>query len=159
MSSKIVCKYCGLFCGYTELEEHEYMWGERTTSCKICKENFLYKNLENHLLTAHRINNDAYKDYDFGLNNNFQPNEIVNQPKQNFKGNLTQDQIQRMTSEEQIQYALAISQQDNNENNKNSKENSNSKELPKKSSSGFDYDEIKNELERQMYEEDMNNLK
>ena len=156
MSSKVACQYCGYFCGYTELEEHEEMCGARTTNCKICQQNCLYKNLEKHLLSAHGITNDAYKEYDSGLNNNFQPNKNVGQQKQNFKGNLTEDQLRRMTSDEQIQYVLAVSKQENNSNNKNNKGNSNSKDMP---SSGINYDEIENEYERQMYEDEMKNYK
>ena len=151
MSSKIACEFCGFLLGFNEIEEHEYNCGSRTTNCRICKEVVVLKNLKDHLSTVHKNNMDEYEKMDSAdsrLVNKVQPNENVDQPKQNFKGNMTEDEIQRMTSDEQIQYALAISQQENNENNKNSKEISNSQELSKKESS----DEIE-------YDADMYNIK
>ena len=151
MSSKAACQFCGLFCGFNEIEEHENSCGSRTTNCRICTEVVMLKNLKDHLSTVHKNNMDEYEKMDSAdsrLVNKVQPNENVDQPKQNFKGNLTEDEIQRMTSDEQIQYALAMSQQENNENNKNSKEISNSQELSKKESS----DEIE-------YDADMYNIK
>ena len=78
------------------------------------------------------------------------------------KINLSEDELNRMSSDERIAYAMALSVQNNgfnNGNNTNSTPASNNikNELPKKSSSGFNYDEIDNEYERQMYEEEMKN--
>ena len=162
-SSKVACQYCGLFLIYAEIEEHEQMCGARTTQCKICQKNVIYKDLENHLNNFHNMNKNTYKEYDSGLyvNNNFDYNENVNQPKKNINTNLTQEQLRRMTSEEQIQYALAMSQDQNNSGNKGnytSKDFKSKDNLPKKSSSGIDYDEIDNEYQRQMYEDEMRNF-
>ena len=158
MSSKVACDYCGLFLGFDELEEHEEMCGARSTKCKVCGYNTLYKNLKNHLINAHGINESAYKEYDSGINNinNLDINKNINKPNINSNGDLTEEQLQRMTSEEQIQYVLALSQKEKNNNSKNNKINKEND--PKKSSSGINYDEIDNEYEKQMYEEEMRNF-
>ena len=161
MSSKVGCEYCGLPLGFSELEEHEEMCGARSTKCKICGQNLLYKTLENHLLSAHGINNSIYKEYDSGLNNNFNDNNNLNKgnQNQNILGHKTSGELKRMTSEEQIQYALALSAEQCNQNNNNGNKgniNPKSNDIPKKSSS-IDYDEIENEYERQMYEEEIKN--
>ena len=158
MSSKVACDYCGLFLGFDELEEHEEMCGARSTKCKVCGYNTLYKNLKNHLINAHGINESAYKEYDSGINNinNLDINKNINKPNINSNGDLTEEQLQRMTSEEQIQYVLALSQKEKNNNSKNNKINK--ENVPKKSSSGINYDEIDNEYEKQMYEEEMRNF-
>ena len=159
ISSKVACDYCGLFLGFTELEEHEEMCGARSTKCKICGYNTLYKNLKNHVLKAHGISDFEYKKYDSGINigggvnnnlNNLNINKNENKPNLNSKGILTEEELQRMNSDEQIEYALALSQKD--KNNLNNKKN-----IPNKSSSGINYDEIENEYEKQMYEKEMKN--
>ena len=159
-SSKVACQYCGLYLLYDEIEEHEEMCGARTIQCKLCQKNVIYKDLEKHLNTSHNMNKITYKEFDSGLyvNNDLENKKSVNQPKKNIKQNLTQEEINRMTSEEQIEYAIAMSQNQNN-NNSGNKGNSTYKDnLPKKSSSGIDYDEIDNEYQRQMYEDEMKNF-
>ena len=165
MSSKVACDYCGLFLGFTELEEHEEMCGARSTKCKICGYNTLFKNLKDHLISVHGIDENVYKEYDSGINNNnsnnVDLNKNVSKPNINYnnpKCELSEADLQRMTSEEQIEYALALSQKNKNNNNLNNN-NNNKVDIPKKSSSGIDYDEIDNEYERQMYEEEMRNFK
>jgi len=162
MSSKVACDYCGLFLGFTELEEHEEMCGARSTKCKICGYNSLFKNIKNHFINVHKIDESVYKEYDSGINNsnsnNVDLNKNVNKPNINYsKGELTEEELKRMTSEEQIQYVLALSQKDKNNNNLNNNKN-NKLDIPNKSSSGINYDEIDNEYERQMYEEEMRNF-
>ena len=154
-SSKIGCQYCELFLTYDELEEHEEMCGARSTQCKFCGKTVIYKDLENHLITKHNTNKSSYKEFDSGLfNNNNYVNKNSYQQNINTKGNLTQQDLKRMTSEEQIQYAIAMSTQQNNSNFGN---NSNIKkeDLLKKSSSGLDMDEIEYEYQRQLYEDEM----
>ena len=167
MSSKVACEFCGLFLGYSELEEHEEMCGARSTNCKICGKNLIFKNLENHIQSVHGINNSIYKEYDPELNNNFEPKNNLNQKNSNLieNKNLNELDLSKMTSEEQIQYALALSAQQYNSNlnkdnnsNKNSGKSKEMKDTAKKSSSGIDYDEIEDEYERQMYEEKMKNF-
>lgn len=169
MSSKVACDFCGLFLGYNELEEHEEMCGARTTECKMCHKTMILKNLQNHLLTIHNLDKSSYKDMD---SRNIYPdytNKQSNQQNLDLKKNLSDDTLNRMTSDEQIAYALALSEQNNNSNKTNNNSNNNkskeslgkidnkSKEMLKKSSS-FDYDEIDNEYERQIYEEEMKNF-
>ena len=161
-SSKVACEYCGLFLGYSELEEHEEMCGSRTTKCNICGQNFLYKTLGGHLISIHGINKEDYKQYDSGLlnNNSFNINKTSNQ--QNQPKNLSEFELNRMSSDERIAYALALSEQNNGSNNgnntnSNSVSNNNKNQLPRKSNSSFNYDEIDNEYERQMYEDEMKN--
>ena len=163
MSSKVACDYCGLFLGFTELEEHEEMCGARTTKCNICGKNMIYKKLGEHLISIHQISKEDYKQYDSGIinNNNFNKNKTSNQENQ--IKNLSEDELKRMTSDEKIAYALALSEQNDNSNygnnkNINSISNNINKDGPKKSSSGINYDEIENEYERQIYEEEMRNF-
>jgi len=163
MSSKIACEYCGFFLGYAELEEHEEMCGARSIECKICKKSVLYKNLENHLLAEHGLSLNVYKSLDSNLNenininNNYNINNKINQNtapnKPKIEENKTELDFNKMTSDEQIAYALALSEQESQEKNKG-KGNEN---LIKKSTSGINYDEIENNYEKQMYEEEMNN--
>ena len=164
MSSKVACIYCGLFLGFYELEEHEEMCGARSTNCKICGQNLLFKNLENHILSSHGINKSIYKEYDSGLNNDFNSKKSINQEKLNHPGQMKQlnsEDLKRMTSEEQIQYAIALSEQKqyNPNSNKDNKGNNNESKSIQKQSNCIDYDELENEYERQMYEEEMKNFK
>lgn len=168
MSSKVACDFCGLFLGYNELEEHEEMCGARTTECKICHKTMILKNLQNHLLTIHNLDKSIYNEMDSG---NIYPdykNKNESQQSLDLKKDLSENTLNRMTSDEQIAYALALSEQNDNSNKINNNDNNNkskgnlgkinkkSKEVSKKSSS-IDYDEIENEYERQMYEEEMKN--
>lgn len=162
MSSKVACEYCGLFLGFTELEEHEEMCGARTAKCKICGYNTLYKFLKNHVINVHGISDSGYKEYDSGINinNNENSNKNINKPNLNkpninSKRDLTEDELKRLSSEEQIEYALSLSKKDKNNTNNNN--TINKENITNKSSSGINYDEIDNEYEKQIYEEEMKN--
>ena len=54
-STKVQCQFCNLFLSFSEVTEHEDMCGSRTTKCKLCGERVIFKNLENHVLTAHGL--------------------------------------------------------------------------------------------------------
>ena len=63
-----------------------------------------------------------------------------------------------MSSSEQLAYAISLSEQQQFNENKSKEINSKPTDLKKKSTS-FDLDALDNEYERQMYEEEMKNLK
>ena len=159
-SSKVGCQYCGFLLGYAELEEHEEMCGARTTECKICGKTFTYKNLDNHIKSVHNMDKDIYKECESGsIKNGFDDYKIQ---KPNLKENFNEDELRRMTSSEQIAYALALSEQQNNNSNSpndinlNKKMSSSSQNIQKKGTS-TNLDELEDEYERQMYEEEMRN--
>ena len=122
MSTKVQCEFCNFFLSYSELEEHENMCGSRSTKCRVCGERILYKNLDNHILTIHGLNKSIYSEYDSLLSNdqlselNLNKNQPSNQESLNLNNNnLTNDLgLYQLTSSEQIAYALALSEQDNN---------------------------------------------
>lgn len=134
MSTKIQCQFCNLLLSYSEVEEHENICGSRTTKCRVCGERIIYKNLDNHVLTIHGLNKTIYNEYDSFLSNN-QLNELnlnSNQPsyQDNLKlnnNNFSNDLgLYNLTSSEQIAYALALSEIDNNSaKNKNEDKNNN----------------------------------
>ena len=172
MSSKIGCEYCGFLLGYSEIEEHEKMCGARTTQCKVCHQNVLYQNLDNHIKTEHNLNKSVYKEMD-SFNNISQYSKNDSYKKElSFKEKLSQSALARMTSDEQIAYALALSEKDNQNNNtiksnntekdNNKTKKDSSKEVlntsQKKKSNKINYDEIDEEYERQMYEDEMKNF-
>ena len=162
-SSKIGCQYCGYFCSFTEIEEHESMCGARTTTCKKCGKNLLIKNLKTHIEKEHNLDLDNYKDMKSGsldFTNNQNSSNLYNN-LENF-GNLD---LKRMTSDEEIAYALQLSAEE--EKRRKEKEKNKIKESniqPKKNSiaskrsSKIDYDELEYEYEKQLYEEEMNNF-
>ena len=150
-SSKIGCPYCGFLLGYSEYEEHLEMCGARTTECKMCKKSLLYKNLDAHIKSEHNLDNDVYKQLDSGsFNNNLNSYKIQ-------KPNLDELDLKRMTSSEQIAYAMALSEQQQSNENKSKEINSNQTDLKKKSTS-YDLEALDDEYEKQMYEEEMKNF-
>ena len=166
-SSKIGCQYCGFMLGYSELEEHEEMCGARTTPCKICQKLILYKNLNNHILSEHGLNKSTYQEMNSGsINVSKNSNNNLNQQDlYNVREELSEFDLNRMTSDEQIAYAIALSEKNNinsNVTNNNIKNVDSKKEkknnYPSKKDSKIDYDEIDDEYERQMYEEEMKNF-
>lgn len=158
LSSKIGCQFCGQLFGYEELEDHEVKCDSRIIVCSLCKSSMANKDLEAHIFSVHG-----------NLIENSERNDLC---------------LDRMTSEEQIQYAINLSKQEMIKNNQidnqkekiNVKEYTNKKEelninkktssedntnlnlLPKNNSYKFDYDEIDNEYEREIYEEEMKNF-
>lgn len=191
MSTKIQCQYCNLLLSYSELEEHENMCGARTTKCKICGERIMYKDLDNHILAIHGLNKSIYNEYEYDSSLSNQLSELsLNKDQPSYQDSLNLNNnnfsndlgLYKLTSSEQIAYALALSEQDNN-NVKNKNENKdkekndkqkekeknekiavdknnekNELEIPKKKSEKIDYDEIENEYQKQMYEEEMKNF-
>ena len=165
-SSKIGCQYCGFLCGYKELEEHEVMCGSRTTKCSQCGQTLLIKNVKDHLEKLHKIKMDDYQK----INSGDLCGIKTNSDSSTKFGNLNNVGLKRMTTDEEIAYALALSQEEeqerkkkqqnnNNYNNKNSnfmKKNS-SQNFYKKKSSKIDYDELDYEYEKQMFEDEVNN--
>ena len=166
-SSKIGCQYCGYLCGYKDLEDHEAMCGARTTKCSLCGKTLLIKNLKDHLEKLHKIKMENYQqkmnsgDF-YGIKTN-------NDSSTKF-GNPDNLGLKKMTSDEEIAYALALSQEEeqqrkkkqqnnNNYNNKNSNfmEKNSSLNMYKKKSSKIDYDELEYEYEKQLFEDEMNN--
>lgn len=93
MSKKVGCKYCEYLCSYEELEEHENACGSRTRECPQCGSRVMYKDYEKHLSIIHRRSNISG-----GEDENFDKNR--------FKS---------MTSEEQLEYAIAASMENNNQ--------------------------------------------
>ena len=150
-SSKIGCPYCGFLLSYSEYEEHLEMCGARTTKCKMCGKSLLYKNLDAHIKSEHNLENDVYKQLDSGSINNFDSYKIQ-------KPNLNELDLKNMSSSEQLAYAISLSEQQQFNENKTKEINSKPTDLKKKSTS-FDLDALDNEYERQMYEEEMKNLK
>ena len=193
-STKLQCQFCNLFLSYSELEEHENMCGSRTTKCRVCGERIVYKNLDDHILAIHGLNKSIYNEYDSLLSNQFSElslnkNQSSYQDSLNLNNNYLSNDLglENLTSSEQIAYALALSEQDNNfaknknedkNNNKDKEKNDKQKgkknerveeinrniekneklEIPKKKSEKIDYDEIENEYQKQMYEEEMKNF-
>ena len=165
-SSKIGCQYCGFLCGYKELEEHEVMCGSRTTKCSQCGQTLLIKNVKDHLEKLHKIKMDDYQQMNSGDICGIKTNSDSS-TKFGYLNNLG---LNRMTSDEEIAYALALSQQEeqerkkkqqynNNYNNKNSNfmQKNSSQNFYKKKSSKIDYDELDYEYEKQMFEDEVNN--
>ena len=158
-SSKIGCEFCGYFCGFDELEEHEKTCGARSTTCKKCGKNLLIRDLNSHIQKEHNLDIDNYKEMRSGsLNLN------KDQNSSNLYGNLGNLDLNRMTSDEQIAYALQLSQEEEQRKQqqiKNKKKESipNKKDsLRNKKSSIIDYDEMDYEYEKQLYEEEMKNF-
>ena len=111
-SSKIGCEYCGYCCSFSEIEEHEAMCGAKTTKCKKCGKNLLIKNLKQHIEKEHNLKMDNYREMisgnvDFDNKNN---SSALNE-------NLKNLNLNRMTSEEEIAYALQILQDEEKKNN------------------------------------------
>ena len=106
------------------------------------------------------MDKDIYKECESGsIKNGFDDYKIQ---KPNLKENFNEDELRRMTSSEQIAYALALSEQQNNNSNSPNDINANknmssaSQNIQKKGSS-TNLDELEDEYERQMYEEEMRN--
>jgi len=128
------------------------MCGARTTECKICKKSLIYKNLDAHIKAEHNLDNDVYRQIDSGsINNNFDSFKVQ-------KPNLNDLDLQDMSSSEQIAYAIALSEQQQTNENKSKEVKSNQTDLKKKSTS-YDLDQLDDEYEKQMYEEEMKNFK
>ena len=139
------------------------MCGARTTTCKKCGKNLLIKNLKTHIEKEHNLDLDNYKDMKSGS-----LDFTNNQNSSNLYGNLGNFgnlDLKRMTSDEEIAYALQLSAEE--EKRRKEKEKNKIKESniqPKKNSiaskrsSKIDYDELEYEYEKQLYEEEMNNF-
>mgnify|MGYP002626634954 CR=1 FL=1 len=110
-SSKIGCQYCGFLCGYKELEEHEVMCGSRTTKCSQCGQTLLIKNVKDHLEKLHKIKMDDYQN----INSGDLCGIKTNSDSSTKFGNLNNVGLKRMTTDEEIAYALALSQEEEQE--------------------------------------------
>ena len=161
-SSKIGCQYCGYFCSYGDLEEHEAMCGARTTTCKQCGINLLTKNLKTHITKEHNLDMENYKEFPSMSLDKTQNSSSLNE-------NLGNLDLKRMTTDEEIAYALQLSeeeeqrrkQQEQNINKNKSKIISSNiykknSSLEKQKSEKIDFDELDYEYEKQLYEEEMN---
>ena len=161
-SSKIGCQYCGYFCGYSDIEEHESMCGARTTNCKKCGKILLYKNLKSHIEKEHKLDLDNYKQMSSQI-----LDVNTGDSSTGLTGNFGDLSLKRMTTDEEIAYALALSQEEEqrrkNEENKNIKSNimekNSSCSLNKQKSDKIDYDELDYEYEKEMYEREMEEYK
>ena len=97
------------------------MCGSRTTECKICKKFVVIKNFENHILKEHGFDKEIYDEYivddnneyiiddNNELNNNFDKNKNPNDLW--LKEELSLNSLTKMTSDEQLAYALSLSMQ------------------------------------------------
>jgi hypothetical protein len=179
-SSKIGCQYCGFLCGFGDIEEHEAMCGARSTNCKQCGKRILIKDLKPHIEKEHNLNMESYQNMESKSsdksNSNSNSNNYLNNNSSSLYGNLTNLDLQRMTTDEEIAYAMALSEQDEmkrqeklkkeqeKEKNKyNPKvsdnfQKNNNLDVKKKPSEKIDLDEIEYEYEKQMFEEELKNL-
>ena len=170
-SSKIGCQYCGYFCGFDELEEHEAMCGAKSTTCKQCKKKMLVKDLRPHIEKVHNLKMENYeemKSSSLGL----EKEKSINNNSSHLFGNFDNLDLQRMTSDEEIAYALALSQEEEQRKKQEEQKKNNIKEDKKiksnieeknsdykqKKSEKIDYDEMEYEYEKQLYEDEMNNF-
>ena len=175
-SSKIGCQYCGFLCGFGDIEEHEAMCGARSTNCKQCGKRLLIKDLKPHIEKEHKLNMENYQNMD---SKSFDSSNLINNNSNNnynsgLYGNLANLDLKRMTTDEEIAYALALSEEDErrrqekekkekekNKNNPKVSDNfqkNNNLDMKKKPSEKIDYDELDYEYEKEMYEEEMKNF-
>ena len=175
-SSKIGCQYCGFLCGFGDIEEHEAMCGARSTNCKQCGKRLLIKDLKPHIEKEHKLNMESYQNMD---SKSFDSSNLINNNSNNnynsgLYGNLANLDLKRMTTDEEIAYALALSEEDErrrqekekkekekNKNNPKVSDNfqkNNNLDMKKKPSAKIDYDELDYEYEKEMYEEEMKNF-
>lgn len=201
MSSKIGCEFCGYPLSFSEIEEHEQMCGSRSTQCKICHQKLIMRNLEEHLKAKHGMDKDVYEEQ----NNDNQLFE--NNDSQIFENNFNDSQLgslnlQNMSSSEQLDYAIKLSEKEamknlgKNDNNsgvkedkkkendepdlsklteeqqiayaiaQSAKEAKEEEEKKKKKENKMDlqkipsinFDEVDEEMERYMYEQEMENF-
>ena len=176
-SSKIGCQYCGFLCGFGDIEEHEAMCGARSTNCKQCGKRLLIKDLKPHIEKEHKLNMENYQNMDsksFDSSNLINNNNSNNNYNSGLYGNLANLDLKRMTTDEEIAYALALSEEDERrrqEKEKKDKEKNkynpkvsdnfqknNNLDMKKKPSEKIDYDELDYEYEKEMYEEEMKNF-
>ena len=175
-SSKIGCQYCGFLCGFGDIEEHEAMCGARSTNCKQCGKRLLIKDLKPHIEKEHKLNMESYQNMD---SKSFDSSNLINNNSNNnynsgLYGNLANLDLKRMTTDEEIAYALALSEEDErrrqekekkekekNKNNPKVSDNfqkNNNLDMKKKPSEKIDYDELDYEYEKEMYEDEMKNF-
>jgi len=169
-SSKICCQYCGFLCGFKEIEEHESMCGARSTNCKQCGKHLLIKDLKPHIEKEHKLSMGNYQNMDsksFDKSNS----NLSNNNYSGLYGNLANLDLKRMTTDEEIAYAMALSEEDERrrqekekEKNKKNQYNSNisdnfkknnNLDVKKKPSEKIDYDEMEYEYEKALYEQEM----
>lgn len=164
-SSKIGCQFCGYICCFDEVEEHEQMCGARSTKCKKCGKNMLIKDLKTHIEKMHNLDLDNYQlmqSTEFNLDKNQNSSSFDYQNLDNFG-------LQRMTSDEQIAYAIALSQEEEQKrkekedkkkeiNDKKSENIQKNNSLKKQKSEKIDYDDLEYEYQKQIYEEEMKNV-
>ena len=167
-SSKIGCQYCGFLCGFKDIEEHESMCGARSTNCKQCGIHLLIKDLKPHIEKEHKLSMGNYQNMDsksFDKSNS----NLSNNNYSGLYGNLANLDLKRMTTDEEIAYAMALSEEDERrrqekEKNKKNQYNSNPSDnfkknnnldVKKKPSEKIDYDEMEYEYEKALYEQEM----
>ena len=176
-SSKIGCQYCGFLCGFTDIEEHEAMCGARSTNCKQCGKHLLIKDLKSHIEKEHKLSMGSYQNMESKNLSNSNNNNLSNNNYSGLYGNLANLDLKRMTTDEEIAYAMALSEEDERirqekekqkekekEKNKKNQYNSNPSDnfkknnnldVKKKPSEKIDYDEMEYEYEKELYEQEM----
>lgn len=169
-SSKICCQYCGFLCGFKEIEEHEAMCGARSTNCKQCGKHLLIKDLKPHIEKEHKLSMRSYQNME-SKNFDKSNSNLSNNNYSGLYGNLANLDLKRMTTDEEIAYAMALSEEDERrrqekekEKNKKNQYNSNPSDnfkknnnldVKKKPSEKIDYDEMEYEYEKALYEQEM----
>ena len=173
-SSKVGCQYCGFLCGFGDIEEHEAMCGGRSTDCKQCGKRLLIKDLKDHIEKVHKLNMENYQEMKSkSFENNFNSNSN-SYNNSGLYGNLGNLDLKRMTTDEEIAYAMALSQEDELKRQQKEKEKEKEKEknkynqkqsdnfkknnnldIKKKKSEKIDYDELEYEYQKQIYEAEM----
>ena len=169
-SSKICCQYCGFLCGFKEIEEHEAMCGARSTNCKQCGKHLLIKDLKPHIEKEHKLSMGSYQNME-SKNFDKSNSNLSNNNYSGLYGNLANLDLKRMTTDEEIAYAMALSEEDERrrqekekEKNKKNQYNSNPSDnfkknnnldVKKKPSEKIDYDEMEYEYEKALYEQEM----
>lgn len=160
-SSKIGCEFCGFICSFDELVEHETMCGSRSTSCKQCCKTILIKDLKNHIKKEHNLELENYQALPSNSSLDFNKQKTGPSDSSLF-GNLD---LKRMTTDEEIAYALALSAEEEQKKKKEKKDDNNKTDnklqkkisLEKQKSEKVDFEELEYEYEKQLYEEEMKN--
>ena len=125
-SSKIGCQYCGFLLGFKEIEEHEEMCGAKTTKCNVCGKSLLFRDLENHISKEHGLKKDSYEIYSsFSKSDSNSSDDYGKKNDYNSLNLLDDEDLINMTTEEQIAYAIKLSEQMANEKIKKDKQKKN----------------------------------
>ena len=109
------------------------MCGARSTDCKKCGKNLLIKDLKDHIEKVHKLNMENYQEMKSkSFENNFNSNSNIYN-NSGLYGNLGNLDLKRMTTDEEIAYAMALSQEDELKRQQKEKEKEKNKYNQKKS--------------------------